>query len=75
MDMLHARLAALVEESVERGEPITETNACVRAAVGMSPVALAGFVTDRPRLTESWFCCAEPTGTQLQGTQLRVVTT
>jgi hypothetical protein len=66
MDPLQRDLAALVEESVERGEPITETYARVRDAVGMPPVDLADCVTDRPRLTESWFCCAEPTDSQLK---------
>ena len=38
----------------------------LRDAVGLPPVDLTGCVTDRPRLTESWFCCAEPTDTQLK---------
>ncbi|MEX1009616.1 MAG: CUAEP/CCAEP-tail radical SAM protein [Acidimicrobiia bacterium] len=66
MDELQRKLAALVEESVERAEPITDTYARVRDTVGIPPVSLVGCVTDRPRLTESWFCCAEPTDTQLK---------
>jgi hypothetical protein len=31
----------------------------------MPPVDLVGCITDRPRLTESWFCCAEPTEAQV----------
>jgi hypothetical protein len=37
----------------------------VRAAVGAPAVDLSGVDTGRPRLTESWFCCAEPTELQL----------
>jgi hypothetical protein len=66
MDVLQRELAGLVEASVERGETITETYARVRHAVGLPPVDLTECTTDRPRLTESWFCCAEPTDTQLK---------
>jgi hypothetical protein len=66
MDVLQRELADLVEASVERGESITETYARVRHAVGLPAVELAACTTDRPRLTESWFCCAEPTDTQLK---------
>ena len=66
MDDLQRRLASLVESSIERGDAITETYAAVRAAVGVAPVDLGQVVTDRPHLTESWFCCAEPTDTQLK---------
>jgi hypothetical protein len=38
----------------------------VRAAAGAPPVDLSGTTTGRPRLTESWFCCAEPTDAQLR---------
>jgi hypothetical protein len=66
MDNLQRELAALVEDGVERGEPVTETYARLRSAAGLPPVDLAGCITDRPRLTESWFCCAEPTDSQLR---------
>jgi hypothetical protein len=66
MDDLQRELASLVERNVERGDAIAETYAAVRAAVGAPPVDLHDVVTDRPHLTESWFCCAEPTDTQLK---------
>jgi len=66
MDELQRELASLVECSIERGDSVTATYAAVRAAVGAPPVDLAHVVTDRPHLTESWFCCAEPTDTQLK---------
>ena len=40
--------------------------AAVRAAAGAPPVDLTNATVGRPRLTESWFCCAEPTELQLQ---------
>jgi hypothetical protein len=32
----------------------------------LPPVVLTNATVGRPRLTESWFCCAEPTELQLQ---------
>jgi Radical SAM superfamily len=66
MDDLQRELASVVERSIERGDTITETYAAVRAAVGVAPVDLGHVVSDRPHLTESWFCCAEPTDMQLK---------
>ena len=43
----------------------TETYARVREAVGSPTRDIAPPPTARPRLTESWFCCAEPTERQL----------
>ncbi|MET0627939.1 MAG: CUAEP/CCAEP-tail radical SAM protein [Acidimicrobiia bacterium] len=65
MDELQLTLAALVEASLARDDAITETYRLVRAAAGALPVDLTGVTTDRPRLSESWFCCAEPTTAQL----------
>jgi hypothetical protein len=66
MDDLQRELAQLVEAGVEAGDPDTVTYARVRSAVGVPPVDLTGVSTDRPRLTESWFCCAEPTDVQMK---------
>jgi radical SAM superfamily enzyme YgiQ (UPF0313 family) len=66
MDDLQQELALLVEQSVGRGDPISTTYAQVCGAIGAPPVDLAGVATDRPRLTESWFCCAEPTDVQMK---------
>jgi hypothetical protein len=38
----------------------------IRDAVGAPPVDVTSVTTGRPRLSESWFCCAEPTERQLQ---------
>ncbi|MDP8943649.1 MAG: CUAEP/CCAEP-tail radical SAM protein [Actinomycetota bacterium] len=67
VDLLQARLAALVEERTAAGEPIGETYAAVRAATfevagredtaaGDPGLIPAGSTEGRPRLTEPWFC-------------------
>jgi pyruvate-formate lyase-activating enzyme len=66
VDELQLRLAALVEEHTAAGTDDLETYALVRAAAGAPPVDLAAATTGRPRLTETWFCCAEPTELQLR---------
>nr|MDP9335945.1 radical SAM protein [Actinomycetota bacterium] len=61
IDALHLQLAALVEERVAAGASIADTYLAVRAAVGAPELILAASFEGRPRLTEPWFCCAEPT--------------
>ena len=56
-------LAALVEAD---GDAVATSTRAVRAAAGAPPVDLTNATAGRPRLTESWFCCAEPTELQLQ---------
>jgi hypothetical protein len=63
LDPLQARLAARVEEVADA--PVVETTNAVRAELGLDPVDPAR-VTDAPRLSEPWFCCAEPTAVQLR---------
>ena len=63
---LQQRIAAIVDSD---DDPV-ELYARVRETVaGAPPVDLSHVTTGRPRLTESWFCCAEPTDLQL--TRLR----
>jgi len=65
LDDLQRDIATLVEAAGEL--PIEETYAQVRSAVGATsrPVpASAASTRVVPRLTESWFCCAEPTERQ-----------
>jgi pyruvate-formate lyase-activating enzyme len=64
MDELQARLAGAVEAMLSGDVPVTDVYAQVREAVGAAPVDLSACTTDRPRLSESWFCCAEPTSAQ-----------
>jgi hypothetical protein len=62
IDELQHTLAALVEA----GGDDVELYSKVREVVGAPPVDLTAMTTGRPRLTESWFCCAEPTELQLR---------
>jgi hypothetical protein len=73
IDALQRDVAALVETHVER--PATETFAAlddlVRASgppdrPGPAPGSVSrGPAGPRPRITEPWFCCSEPTAAQL----------
>jgi len=66
LDALQRELAALVEASVD--EPNEETFARLAAVIGADlrnvAVISQGPSGPRPRLTEPWFCCAEPTENQ-----------
>ncbi len=62
VDDLQQRIAAIVDSD---DDPI-ELYARVREAAGALPVDLTRITTGRPRLSESWFCCAEPTELQLR---------
>lgn len=66
IDELHHELSELVEALTAAGEDDLAIYARVRAAAGADPVDLSRVTTGRPRLTESWFCCAEPTEVQLR---------
>lgn len=78
VDQVQADVASLVEAAVARGEDSEVTFGRVRdafyAASGRAPevgVAVSsrseGPPGPRARLTEAWFCCAEPTTGQLAG--------
>ncbi|HEX4778748.1 MAG TPA: CUAEP/CCAEP-tail radical SAM protein, partial [Acidimicrobiia bacterium] len=62
---LQQELSAIVERAASDGEAMPTTYARVRTAVGAPPREVATPTTPRPHLTESWFCCAEPTEQQL----------
>ena len=70
VDALQVALAGLVEDHGARGVPARETfdavAATIRRAAGRpaDPVVVP-WDAGRPRLTEAWFCCAEPTSGQL----------
>ena len=61
IDALQGRIAAIVDST----DDAVTLYARVRDAVGAPAVDLSHVTTGRPRLTESWFCCAEPTDLQL----------
>lgn len=67
VETLQKELEAIASEASDCGRHATETLAQMRqvvervSGVDLGPIA-EGDMT--PRLTESWFCCAEPTQTQ-----------
>ena len=65
LDDLQLRLAALVETRLAAEASLVEIYRDVCIAAGMTPPAVPDVVADVPRLTEPWFCCAEPTTLQL----------
>ncbi len=67
MDRLHADIAALVEEMLAAGDDDVAIYQAIRALCDLTPATVAARApADRPpRLTEPWFCCAEPTAVQL----------
>ncbi|HEV8192175.1 MAG TPA: CUAEP/CCAEP-tail radical SAM protein, partial [Ktedonobacterales bacterium] len=77
MDRLQREVAALVERTVALEQPVEETFAQVyaltEAMLGIHGCAREkAFSSSRPkrrpvaRLSESWFCCAEPTSDQFE---------
>jgi hypothetical protein len=64
VDRLHAEVSGFVEDSLAAGNPPETTFSGVRnvayAACGRPPPP-PSRVPRRPRLSEPWFCCAEPT--------------
>lgn len=79
MDRLHAQIASLVEraQSAEEDPVMTffRVKELAMAASGQKISASAESARYGPRkmlphLTESWFCCAEPTSNQVQSQQL-----
>jgi radical SAM superfamily enzyme YgiQ (UPF0313 family) len=78
MDTLQAEIAELVAANADGGVPARSTHAAIRqltarAAAGQGlrwPDAGRELPPEReapPRLSEPWFCCAEPTTAQLAG--------
>lgn len=63
VDALQQRIAAIVDSP---DDPVA-VYARVRDAAGAPPVDLSRVTTGRPRLSETWFCCAEPTELQRAG--------
>ncbi|MGH9128166.1 MAG: CUAEP/CCAEP-tail radical SAM (seleno)protein [Acidimicrobiales bacterium] len=68
VDALQAELAGIAEEAALTGEGVCDTFGRVCEAVGtaagrsLQPAAPGG--ESRARLSEAWFCCAEPTSGQ-----------
>jgi radical SAM superfamily enzyme YgiQ (UPF0313 family) len=81
LDRLQAQLSDVAERAATGVWPAQETydvvRAAVRAELGSSPASRSSVADgdrrlrsaipadERPRLTEGWFCCAEPNGAQM----------
>jgi hypothetical protein len=66
MDVLQAELATLVETGLAGGASTAAVYTQVRGTVGLDPVPIdPARAAAVPRLSEPWFCCAEPTAAQL----------
>ena len=70
VDALQARVQALAEAASERAEPrraaFESIWSCVHEALGEEPPALPDDVgVPAPMHSEPWYCCAEPTSSQL----------
>jgi hypothetical protein len=76
VDALQARLASIAEDAAATGEAAGATYIRMRQATAEAAGTATFNVADadmlvgaeagagRPRLTEPWFCCAEPTAGQ-----------
>lgn len=66
MDELQVRLSALAETGSTE-DPVATLREMTRVIAGAAGVEIptTADVTALPRLSEPWFCCAEPTGSQL----------
>jgi radical SAM superfamily enzyme YgiQ (UPF0313 family) len=74
MDALQLRVSTLVAADADAGVAPADTHARVRrlaaeaaasAGVRWDAAAPVAVTSGRPRLSEPWFCCAEPTARQL----------
>lgn len=64
LDALQERVAARVEAATVDDEPVAATYAALRSLFGAPRRSVTIDDRPRPRLTESWFCCAEPSCAQ-----------
>jgi radical SAM superfamily enzyme YgiQ (UPF0313 family) len=75
MDALEAEVSALVEQATHDGETPHATFARIHALAARAageqapPMSLKRRPPAPPRLSEPWFCCAQPTKVQLRKTQ------
>jgi hypothetical protein len=66
-EVLHKELEAIAADASDCGREAVATLEEMRAAVSRAvgyPLPTFEVAPAAPRLTESWFCCAEPTGRQ-----------
>jgi hypothetical protein len=74
LDALQVELATIVEAETSRGTPIVDVFDRIARASGLefdpSPTRPPRAGGPPPRLTEPWFCCAEPTAAQFDAARL-----
>jgi radical SAM superfamily enzyme YgiQ (UPF0313 family) len=74
---LHSRLAAVVEAGTADGHDaptlFTHLRAVVHEAAGLPVPSVIDPSIPGPRLSEAWFCCAEPTARQMAPLPLSVL--
>ncbi len=67
-ELMHKELDAIAAEGSDCGAEAAETLGLMRVAIargaGVDLGPMPGLGEPTPRLTESWFCCAEPTAGQ-----------
>jgi radical SAM superfamily enzyme YgiQ (UPF0313 family) len=75
-ELLHKQLDAIAAEASDTEADFMETLAVMRMAIGQAIGVdlgpLAGWGAPAPHLTESWFCCAEPTTGQATAVALGI---
>ena len=74
-ELLWKKMEAIASEAsdcgVETVATLNEMRTVVESSTGVELPVLEAAVTAVPRLTESWFCCAEPTQQQATGLSIR----
>ena len=75
LDALQGELATLVEAETARGTAISDLYDLIARASGYAPNRTPAPRPDGPppRLTEPWFCCAEPTTAQFDAARFGAV--
>ncbi len=67
-ELLHKELDVIAADAsdcgAEAGDTLREMWSAVARGAGVDLGPMSGFGETTPRLTESWFCCAEPTAGQ-----------
>ncbi len=74
-ELLHKQLDAIAADASDCGAEATATLALMRQAIADANGLTVGqmpFGSEVPRLTESWFCCAEPTAGQAASVGLKI---
>lgn len=72
---MHEVLEDMAASASDCGQEATETLAAIRSRIGEltgAPFGAMPAARPSPRLTESWFCCAEPTASQAERAGLQI---